>query len=96
MASRAELDQERALSPAATETDYEVGQDNVRILGLDVHNPVFVSAVVIVGFVIFALMFQAGFGAFFGWLRPWLTSTFETGCSWVRPTSSSCSASSSW
>ena len=78
MVSRAELDQERAQSPATIETDYEVGRDNVRILGLDVHNPVFfISAVVIVGFVIFALMFQAGFGAFFGWLRPWLTSTFD-------------------
>jgi betaine/carnitine transporter, BCCT family len=61
-----------------TQSDYEVGQDNVRILGLDLHNPVFfVSAVVIVGFVILVLMFQEGAAAFFGWLRPWLTSTFD-------------------
>ena len=60
------------------QTDYEVGQDNVRILGLDLHNPVFfVSAVVIVGFVILVLMFQEGAAEFFGWLRPWLTSTFD-------------------
>ncbi|HRY24917.1 MAG: BCCT family transporter [Geminicoccaceae bacterium] len=59
-------------------TDYEVGQDNVQILGLDIHNPVFmISAVTIVGFVIFTLMFQEGTAAFFGWLRPWLTSTFD-------------------
>ena len=64
--------------PQTAETDYEVGQDNIRILGLDVHNPVFfVSAVVIVGFVIFALMFQEGAKEFFGWLRPALTSTFD-------------------
>ena len=61
-----------------TQTDYEVGQDNVRILGLDLHNPVFfISAVVIVGFVILVLMFQEGAAEFFGWLRPWLTSTFD-------------------
>ena len=61
-----------------TQTDYEVGQDNVRILGLDLHNPVFfISAVVIVAFVILVLMFQEGAGEFFGWLRPWLTSTFD-------------------
>lgn len=61
-----------------TRTDYEAGQDNVRILGLDLHNPVFfISAVVIVGFVILVLMFQEGAAEFFGWLRPWLTSTFD-------------------
>ena len=59
-------------------TDYEVGRDNIQILGLDIHNPVFmISAVTIVGFVIFTLMFQEGTAAFFGWLRPWLTSTFD-------------------
>ena len=61
-----------------TQTDYEIGQDNVRILGLDLHNPVFfISAVVIVAFVILVLMFQEGAAEFFGWLRPWLTSTFD-------------------
>src|ERR671911_377566 len=61
-----------------TQTDYEIGQDNVRILGLDLHNPVFfISAVVIVGFVILVLMLQERAAEFFGWLRPWLTSTFD-------------------
>ncbi|NNG03981.1 MAG: BCCT family transporter [Inquilinus sp.] len=60
------------------QVDYEVGRDNVRVLGLDVHNPVFfVSGIVIVGFVIFTLMFQESSASFFGWLRPWLTSTFD-------------------
>lgn len=59
-------------------TEYEVGQDNVKFLGLDLHNPVFfVSAVVIVAFVILTLMFQEGAKDFFGWLRPWLTTTFD-------------------
>ena len=58
--------------------EYEVGQDNVRVLGLDIHNPVFViSAVLIVLFVIFTLAFQEGAKVFFGDLRPWLTSTFD-------------------
>ncbi|MCB2054046.1 MAG: BCCT family transporter [Geminicoccaceae bacterium] len=59
-------------------SDFEVGQDNIQVLGLDVHNPVFfVSAVVIVGFVILVSMFQEGAASFFGDLRPWLTSTFD-------------------
>ena len=62
----------------AKAVDYEVGQDNIEIFGLDIHNPVFlISSVIIVGFVIFVLMFQEGAAAFFGELRPWLTSTFD-------------------
>jgi len=61
-----------------TAGEYEVGQDNVRFLGLDLHNPVFfVSGVVIVGFVIISLMFQEGMAEALGALRPWLTSTFD-------------------
>ena len=60
------------------QVEYEVGQDNIQIMGLDIHNPVFlISSVVIVGFVIFVLMFQEGAATFFGDLRPWLTSTFD-------------------
>lgn len=63
---------------STSETDYKVGQDNVKVLGLDIHNPVFfISAVIIVGFVILTLMFQAGAKDFFGELRPWLTTQFD-------------------
>ena len=42
-----------------SETDYEVGQDNVEIFGLDIHNPVFfVSGGIIVLFVFFAAIFM--------------------------------------
>ncbi|MEM6616289.1 MAG: BCCT family transporter [Pseudomonadota bacterium] len=59
-------------------TDYEMGQDNIRPLGLDIHNPVFlISSVVIFGFVLLALANQETAAEFFGWLRPWLTSTFD-------------------
>lgn len=59
-------------------TDYEMGQDNIRPFGLDIHNPVFViSSIVIFGFVLLALANQEASAEFFGWLRPWLTSTFD-------------------
>ncbi|MCP1199161.1 BCCT family transporter [Notoacmeibacter sp. MSK16QG-6] len=59
-------------------TDYEIGQDNIRPLGLDIHNPVFViSSVAIVIFVVVALLNQEASAELFGWLRPWLTSTFD-------------------
>ena len=45
-------------------TDYKLGQDNIQIMGLDIHNPVFlISSVTIVAFVIFTLMFQTGIRA---------------------------------
>ncbi|QDZ00441.1 BCCT family transporter [Nitratireductor mangrovi] len=56
----------------------EPGQDNVRVLGLDVHNPVFfVSAVTIVAFVIITLIFKEQAGSVLGGLRTWLTTTFD-------------------
>ena len=59
-------------------TDYEMGQDNIRPFGLDIHNPVFVvSAAAIVLFVVVSLFNQEASATFFGWLRPWLTSTFD-------------------
>ena len=59
-------------------TDFKLGQDNVRPFGLDIHNPVFlISSIVIVGFVVLSLLNQEASAEFFGWLRPWLTSTFD-------------------
>ncbi|MEY8802653.1 BCCT family transporter [Leisingera sp. XS_AS12] len=61
-----------------SDADYEVGQDNIQVLGLDVHNPVFaISAVTIVAFVFFSLVFKEQASEFFGWLRPTLTSKFD-------------------
>ena len=59
-------------------TEYRMGQDNIRPLGLDIHNPVFlISSLVIIAFVLIALANQEASAEFFGWLRPWLTSTFD-------------------
>ncbi|MCO6387657.1 BCCT family transporter [Aliihoeflea sp. 40Bstr573] len=58
--------------------DYEVGQDNIQVMGLDIHNPVFVvSGGIIVAFVILSLSFPATTEEFFSWLRPWLTDNFD-------------------
>ncbi len=64
--------------PHPIETEFEIGQDNVTPFGLDIHNPVFViSGLSIVAFVFITLAFQEGATEFFGWLRPFLTSTFD-------------------
>ena len=65
-------------APHPVETDFEIGQQNITPFGLDIHNPVFlISALSIVAFVLITLMFQEGATEFFGWLRPFLTSTFD-------------------
>ncbi len=64
------------------DTDYEIGQDNIEAqlgpFGLDIHNPVFlISGLSVVAFVVYALLAPDQAAAFFGWLRPALTSTFD-------------------
>ena len=65
-----------------SESDYEVGQDNVEgqvgPFGFDIHNPVFlISGISIVAFVFYALALPEQSADLFGWLRPFLTSTFD-------------------
>ncbi|MEM1161835.1 MAG: BCCT family transporter [Pseudomonadota bacterium] len=63
---------------AQLSTEYEMGQDNIRPFGLDIHNPVFViSSLIIIAFVLLALANQEATAEFFGWLRPMLTSEFD-------------------
>jgi BCCT family betaine/carnitine transporter len=71
-------DDEQMTTPQKFNTDYEIGQDNIRPLGLDIHNPVFlISSLVIIAFVLLSLANQEASAEFFGWFRPWLTSTFD-------------------
>jgi len=66
------------MSPDRIDTEYEIGQDNVEVFGLDIHNPVFaISGLLIIAFVLITLMFQESAGAAFNELRPWLTKTFD-------------------
>jgi BCCT family betaine/carnitine transporter len=78
----AEMTQETAIeeeeAPHPIDTDFELGQHNITPFGLDIHNPVFlISGLSIVAFVMVTLMFQDAATEFFGWLRPFLTSTFD-------------------
>lgn len=66
------------MNEEATDTDYEIGQDNITPFGLDIHNPVFlISGLSIAAFIIITLMFQQGSTEFFAWLRPAITSSFD-------------------
>ena len=64
-----------AIAPPA---DHELGRDNIRPLGLDIHNPVFVvSSLTIIAFVACVLLFREAAAGVFGALYAWLTSTFD-------------------
>jgi betaine/carnitine transporter, BCCT family len=68
--------------PNGIETDYEIGQDNIEMqlgpIGLDIHNPVFmITALSVLGLVLFCLIFDETAALVFGELRPWLTSRFD-------------------
>jgi len=66
------------MNEETTNTDYEIGQDNITPFGLDIHNPVFlISGLSIAAFIIVTLMFQQGSTEFFAWLRPAITSSFD-------------------
>ncbi|MEL6209259.1 MAG: BCCT family transporter, partial [Pseudomonadota bacterium] len=60
------------------DTDYEIGQDNLTFLGLDIHNPVFlVSGLSIVAFTFLTMAFQDSVGPIFNDMRGWITSSFD-------------------
>ncbi|MCW1931791.1 BCCT family transporter [Pararhodobacter zhoushanensis] len=60
------------------DTDFEIGQNNVQLFGLDIHNPVFaISGLSVVAFVIVTMAFQNTIGPVFTGLRDFLTSNFD-------------------
>ena len=59
-------------------TEYKAGQDNVRFLGLDIHNPVFIiSTIVILVFLFGSVVAGDAAAAFFGNLRKSITTNFD-------------------
>ncbi len=57
---------------------HEIGEHNVKVLGLDIHNPVFmVSAILAVVLVLATLLFQERATVAFADLRAWITSSFD-------------------
>lgn len=60
------------------DTDYEVGQDNIEVLGMDIHNPVFIiSAVLILMFVILTLIFPSEAKAALDGAKWWTINNFD-------------------
>jgi betaine/carnitine transporter, BCCT family len=60
------------------DTDYELGQDNVQIMGMDVHNPVFgVSAGLILLFIVATLLFPAEAKTALTGARGWSIENFD-------------------
>ncbi|MDX1802797.1 MAG: BCCT family transporter [Alcanivorax sp.] len=60
------------------ETDYDIGQDNVQILGMDLHNPVFfISALLILTFVIGTLMFPQAANDMLNGSKTWAIDHFD-------------------
>ncbi len=86
MAEQDATDTEAVPSPDGAadviDTNYQIGQDNIRPrigpFGFDVHNPVFViSGVVVIAFVLITLIFQDSVSPAFEALRGFLTSSFD-------------------
>lgn len=60
------------------DTEYETGQDNVRFLGMDLHNPVFfISAATILLFIIGALLFPVRAGDLLIGAKTWTLNNFD-------------------
>ena len=59
-------------------SDYKAGQDNVNIMGLEVHNPVFMtSGVLILAFIILAVIYPAESNSMLGAAKTWAIETFD-------------------
>ena len=63
---------------AAAEIGHEIGDQNIRVFSLDIHNPVFViSAALVVALVVGTLLFPGQAAPMFAELRVWTTRTFD-------------------
>ena len=61
-----------------TDIGHEIGEHNVEVLGLDIHNPVFaISAIVAITVIAVTLIFQEQAGGVLSDFRAWTTSTFD-------------------
>jgi len=57
---------------------HEIGEHNIEVLGLDIHNPVFaISAFLAVALVVMVMLFQQQAAVIFGDLKTWITFTFD-------------------
>ena len=69
---------ERLNAPNPQDIEHEIGEQNIQVLGLDIHNPVFVvSALLVIVFVAGTLLFLKQAADVFTNMRVWITSTFD-------------------
>ncbi len=69
---------QRASSLGAYKTPYTLGQDNVKVFGLDVHNPVFgIAAGLILLFIVATLLFPDGSKTVLMGARTWSIENFD-------------------
>ena len=60
------------------DTDHEIGEDNISLLGLDVHNPVFfISALLILSFIGLTIAYPDTSGTVLFAARDWVLETFD-------------------
>lgn len=60
------------------ETDFEIGQDNVQPMGMDIHNPVFfISALLIIVFVLGSIMFPVESNSMLSGAKGWVIEHFD-------------------
>ena len=72
------MDEEKLTTSDSDDIGHEIGEHNVQVMGLDIHNPVFlISAVLAVSVVAGTLLFQAQAAALFSDVRAWITLTFD-------------------
>jgi BCCT family betaine/carnitine transporter len=72
------MEHEHENQQPAEEIGHEIGEHNIEVLGLDIHNPVFlISAMLVVTLVIGTLLFLEEAAIIFVDLRAWITSTFD-------------------
>jgi BCCT family betaine/carnitine transporter len=72
------LKDEQESAPNPQDSEHKIGEQNIQVFGLDIHNPVFVvSALLVVVFVIATLLFLDQAAGVFTNMRVWVTSTFD-------------------
>lgn len=72
------LPEQLAPEESCYDTDYETGQDNIEVLGFDLHNPVFfISAGSVLAFIATTLMFPDMAGTVLNGARDWTINNFD-------------------
>lgn len=80
MAESGRHDQDRIIRDLESvyDTDYQIGQDNIRPFGVDIHHPVFpVSAVLILVFVVLSILFPVTANEYLNATRLWIGQQFD-------------------